>query len=793
MKKLILLSISTIPIILLYAQQSLPPDSIAKRLFTQTTLFPQENIYTQTDKSDYVAGDTIWFRTYLVNAISRKPEKSSRYIYAELIDAQTDTLICRIKAREDEKNMIYGYMPIPVLTYKGTYRFKTYTLYGCNWGEEGTYNKMIRIYSTRNRENTKKKKTTNDYFVDFLPEGGQAIDKQLCRFAFKAQRNTGEGENIEGTVIDEKGDTLTKFVTLHNGMGELSFVPAASKKYYALCTNKQGEQKQFTLPQAVCNAGALKVTATNKKYIVTLVHDPLFRKDSLQLVVLQRGYPCLVKYWENTENMVFEKQNFDTGIVHFLLVNSKGKIVSERLAFINHIDDTFCNITTNCTQFSPRKQINLSFEVKDSLDTFPEGCCSVSVTDSRDVPTDRTSHILSTLLLTADLKGYIEEPGWYFEKGDSNKRNKILDLIMMIHGWKRYNLQDVIDGKYTLPSQLPETSMSISGIVKTAITGKPINNAQVQVFALGNAVIKSLETGREGRFELKGFELPDSTKYLVSALSPKKKNNVVLEMEKQILPVVSSHHSWASASQNKDSSILYLEDEEKYIEKSMQNLGYSNGMKHYLLEEVKITARPKKEYKTEFEQSANITITEDRIKKSPGLLNLDMVLRVIAGPQMARGTLILDGTLIEDKIQEQQIYHTFFPGDIAQIDIIKGTRAAGFLDGKHLLIIAITTKKGGAEYNTKFVDTNMAVWTPLSYQQPVEIYTPHYEQPTVNNNKPDLRTTIYWKPDIILKNGKATISFFTADSPSTYQVVAEGISSDGKVFRKEMKLFQSEE
>lgn len=53
-KKLLLsISISVILIILPLDQQSLPHDSIKKRLFVRTILFPQENIYTQTDKSYY--------------------------------------------------------------------------------------------------------------------------------------------------------------------------------------------------------------------------------------------------------------------------------------------------------------------------------------------------------------------------------------------------------------------------------------------------------------------------------------------------------------------------------------------------------------------------------------------------------------------------------------------------------------------------------------------------------------------------------------------------------------------
>ena len=798
MKKLILLiSISTIPIILLYAQQSLPPDSIAKRLFTQTTLFQQENIYTQTDKSDYVAGDTIWFRTYLVNPISHKPENASRYVYAELIDVQTDSLICRIKARKDEKDMIYGYIPIPLTLPQKIYHFKTYTKYGCNWGEDGAYSKWIRVYSTTKKEDVKTKSKPEDYNVAFLPEGGQAIDGQICRFAFKAERSTGQGENIQGIITDEKGDTITKFVSLHCGMGEVAFVPLAEKKYYAQCIDSKGVKKQFVLPKARMNLAALKIATNTKQCIVTIVHDSLFSTDSLQLVVLQRGQPYYVDYWNKREYIVFSKEKFTTGIVHFLLLTTQGKIVSERLAFINHTKNNLLNLSATPQSFTPRQLVNITIELKDSLQTVLNGNCSIAVTDAADVPVDKTKNILSTLLLTADLKGEIEAPEWYFEGIYSKEKEKAMDLVMMTNGWKRYDLQATIDGKYTSPSLLPEMSSEITGFVKSR-SGNPIEKAMIKIHALGTTLIESLTTDSKGFFCLSGLEIPDSIKFLITAVSTKYKKNITLNINKEryISLQNSCHPSEANGSQ-----LLSLPNEEKYIYKATRNFKYNDGMRHYMLGEVKVTANKiPKAYKTEYEHDADITIKEDRIKKSPGLLNLDLALRSIAGfyfyndnSKNANACIILDGMPIYEKPYIEQIMHSFDPTNIEQIDIIKGPKAVAYLDAKRNCIVAITTKRGEQGFNTRFIDTNMAMWSPLGYQQPAEIYSPHYDQLSTDNNKPDLRTTIYWKPDIILKDGKATISFFTADSPSTYQVVAEGISSDGKVFRKEMKLFQTGE
>ena len=46
----------------------------------------------------------------------------------------------------------------------------------------------------------------------------------------------------------------------------------------------------------------------------------------------------------------------------------------------------------------------------------------------------------------------------------------------------------------------------------------------------------------------------------------------------------------------------------------------------------------------------------------------------------------------------------------------------------------------------------------------------------------DLRSTVYWNPDIITdENGKASVEFFNADGSGNYRVVAQGLEPAGKL------------
>jgi uncharacterized protein YfaS (alpha-2-macroglobulin family) len=81
---------------------------------------------------------------------------------------------------------------------------------------------------------------------------------------------------------------------------------------------------------------------------------------------------------------------------------------------------------------------------------------------------------------------------------------------------------------------------------------------------------------------------------------------------------------------------------------------------------------------------------------------------------------------------------------------------------------------------------------PLGFQKSAEFYAPKYDTPA-KNTKPDLRTTIHWQPNITTdEDGTASFSFYTADTPSTYTVVIEGMTADGKIVYHKDKVVVSE-
>ena len=174
------------------------------------------------------------------------------------------------------------------------------------------------------------------------------------------------------------------------------------------------------------------------------------------------------------------KSKFPTGIVQFSLLTAEGDPISERLVFIQHNDLLNVALNTDRTTYPTRSKVKMTLMVKNK-EVPVTGTFSLAVIDETKVPfsEDAETTILSSLLLSSDLKGYIEKPNYYFNHVDATKVAE-LDLLMLTQGYSKFSYSDIIADKTPRIFFLPERGIEITGILRTN-TGIPVSRGNVHM------------------------------------------------------------------------------------------------------------------------------------------------------------------------------------------------------------------------------------------------------------------------------------------------------------------------
>ena len=764
----------------------------------QLKAFPQEKIYLHTDKPYYISGEPIWFRAYLVDAAAHVPVFASRYIYVELINP-LDTVVVRVKIQQTD-SIYSGRIDIPPDVPEGDYTLRAYTNFMQSVDENYWFTKNIHIGDPQNRDIHVKTAQgsyhhstsipDDDFDVAFYPEGGVLLEDTLVEVTFKALKSNGKSSDITGVVYDNQDDTISQIKTDYAGMGVFGLYSEKGKTYYAVCSNEKGKSKRFDLPAVYNDRYDLCVNQRNDNlYISVLKPAAMTQQDTLYLLAHTRGVAYYADRIPNGKtSVIIPNDLFPSGVLQVLLLDARLQPLSERLVFIHNDDQAKVDFRTDKENYAKRSLVQADVTVTDRNHKLLAGNFSVSVTDDNEVITDACNNILSSLLLTSDLKGHIECPASYFSNSAASSNR--LDLLMLTQGWRRYDVPALIGGILSHPAAALEIGAQISGTVKNILSGKPASGIDVSIFSPNQKYFDKTKTDKKGRFYFINCDLPDSTLFIVQADT--KRGLRRMEIDRDSFP----DRTLPAAPQEAIDRNVFAQ----YVDKAEQKYTYEHGMREIFLKEVTVTAAAKRnpEYSSEYYDNPDYSITEEDIDRSHPNTTEDIfnLLRRIPGVRIINERIVIishPGSLLH---QSPIIFIDGWPGsfneiipqNIIQIDILKNASILGMkgANGAIFIYTRIGTVRSLSEQelpNVKFI-------TPSGYQKPVEFYSPKYDTPEAReNNEPDLRTTVYWKPNIEIDDkGNATFDFYTADSETTYTVILEGITSDGKIIYKEEKI-----
>ena len=487
-----------------YAQSS---DTIFSRYFRYAQNFadsyPREKVSLHLDNASYYLGDTIWFKAYVVTAEQNLPTTISKPLYVELLDQLGNVVERQIIQLTDGEGT--GQIILNNTFFTGYYEMRAYTKWMLAFDNPSCFSRVLPVYrkrlsdeetprsiatyrmdaSMKQRPKDKEKKFT----VRFFPEGGQLVKGISSIVAFEATSRDKGAADVEGTVVLPSGEELAHIRSFHDGMGYFEYKP--EEKAGVAKIDYEGSTYQFDLPEALPQGYVLRIDNRREMLDITVARSSQAMKDTLAVFVSSQGrpYKCMTLDFEDELNCQFRisTKELPPGVQQISLVNLKGETLCERFCYVMPRSSMLLACKTDHALYRPFEPVTCRIKVRDHLNRPVQANLSVSIRNGVESDFREYDHSIYTdLLLVSDLKGYIHQPGFYFEN-QSAERFKMLDVLLLVRGWRKYDLSRLIGKRPFLPRYLPETSLTLYGQVESYF-GKALRNVGVSILARRDSV-----------------------------------------------------------------------------------------------------------------------------------------------------------------------------------------------------------------------------------------------------------------------------------------------------------------
>ena len=438
----------------------------------QTNILPQEMVFVHMDNTCYFLGDTLYCKAYVQRSDTGKPTNLSEVLYVELLNQDgylVERQVLRLKGGQANSSFCFE-----DTLYAGFYELRAYTRWQLNFGRkehphdqymnrwflkkeyakeyfvdyDKLYSRVFPVYDKPQapgeyyrdmtvrplRRDYKDEKVSKKPAVSLFPEGGSLISGTIQRVAFEVK--DGEGRYVEGRlfVLNEKGDTISSSLTENRGRGCFELNIQKDEKYKVVFEDEEGEQTKVSLPDILLAGAAMRVEQ-DASSIKADINIQGIEKDSVLLLVTSCGRPRMQIPFVG-ESLTVSKDSLPAGVAQLTLLQ-KGNVLADRLVFVHHpeLQKAPLQILGMKEDYEPLEKVSL--KVQGAGGTV----LSLSVRDnvSSDITYDN-GNIMTEMLLSSHIKGFVENPGYYFEKNDAEHRRN-LDLLLMVQGWRRFDIK----------------------------------------------------------------------------------------------------------------------------------------------------------------------------------------------------------------------------------------------------------------------------------------------------------------------------------------------------------------
>ena len=787
-----------------------------------------EKIYIHTDKDIYTNGETIWFKTYLVDGILHRASEKSAIVYVELLNGN-DSIVAKRKLAVKGVGA-EGEIPLAYNLDGGVYKLRAFTKYMLNDKQPTYFQKNVPVYMLNEKgkekrtslasnkkpsEKTQNTSLINNTSIRFFPEGGHLVHEINSKIGIVTEDKYGNGIPIKGSIVDDMNQTITFFNVHHTGLGTVTLKPDINKKYFAIATI-DGVSKKIQLPSALPEGYVLNLRNGGDHLILKVSTNIERGLEGLLLIGHFRGdlfFKEVLKEQENNSYSIkLNTERLADGVAHFTLFTQDGEPLCERLTFIDHPDnDIELSVKSDAENYGAREQVSFNIEAVDNKGNLLKGDFSVAVVSkSNQLPKNMPdSDIKSWLLLDSDLGGTVKDPSYFF-KDNSNERKFLLDALMMTHGWRRFVWKDLLEERVSKGQKYaPEkgTGTVISGFTALSKDSKMTKTTTVSLKIPDLGINDVQTTDGLGKFKFGPYSLKSGAKtFLEIVSSGKNKRNKNMDVaiyldnewpEAQLQNFVKSSYG-LPISKSEDTLILKAtESRKEYLKLAykQKTIEFANNPMVTKLDEVVVAANKKTEIER-LHSAPGVRVFADSVGSAGTISAMDVIGRAagvyVTGSYPNQGIRInaMNGVgvgdtgsimyMVDGSEVNLEFVQNMDASEILFVDVLRGNEAAVYGMRATSGAIVITTKARLGRRAKPPKDNSPEQIIPGFYKSR-EFYSPNYSIEKPEHKTPDYRTTIFWAPNISMENAeKAPISFYTGDNKGDYMIKVQGITKDGR-------------
>jgi len=426
----------------------------------------KEKVYVHTNKTAYFPNDVIWFKAYVGDSINY-PSLQTRVLEIKLFDSKGAQIFDRNIAISSGTG--HGQIALNDAVAPGTYYLQALTNYMRNFGEDHHYLQKITILGQEPLAMVKNKQVKYD--VQLLPESGNLIEDVENILGIKAMLDG------KGTIINDKGETITTFQSQHEGLGNCKFFYIKGESYRAKIQLRDTLLVQ-DVPAALAKGVSLSVNNSDeenlKVYLKTneaTFYNQIYSNYTLLYHQDRQIFGLVsVDRLDSITGFVETKKDIFSDGVHTVTLFADDRPIAQRKFYI----ETDRKKSLVSLEKSKIDNDSISYrlllkEKKNNLDVD----LSVSILQKNTNAINLKNTIMSAFLLGHYVRGKIENPAYYFDT-DNEKRKEHLDLLLLTQGWTQYTLDELIQEISPVEKFTFETGFELKGKLKDEIKHKKL-------------------------------------------------------------------------------------------------------------------------------------------------------------------------------------------------------------------------------------------------------------------------------------------------------------------------------